>query len=271
MKGKNDNALIEEYYRKALDNFSSDRIVIQEKISKMEIEIQKIDAQFRRYRSSKDFGYENHKDNELRKSKIFYTNWIEIGRKTLNQIDFTKEVLTKNKTNIILQRIAVEDKLLADELNRRKKDYENRIAELQKQFSSESEKYDAIKAKIKITDDSIFGKIRRTVYTFKLNYHKKRVAYYTKSITVAENELGALNKIKNVRDSDFYERFKADLDLVNKGKFHLLFSSDRNWPFEWNNNGPIPYLNKRYTEILEELRQNNFVTSDEIYNLSMLY
>jgi len=63
----------------------------------------------------------NHKDNELRKNKIFYTNWIEIGRKTLNQIDFTKEVLTKNKTNIILQRIAVEDKLLADELNRKEK------------------------------------------------------------------------------------------------------------------------------------------------------
>jgi len=51
----------------------------------------------------------------------------------------------------------------------------------------------------------------------------------------------------------------------------LLFSSDRDWPFEWNNNGPIPYLNKRYTEILEELRQKKFVTSDEIYNLSILY
>ncbi len=251
----------EGYYSMALEVIKRDRTSIKEELAEINSALSRIDNELSRYRSSKNYAEEQRRDNKLQKDKAQNITNEEHCNKILQKIDLVKQVLTSNKKTIISKRIKSEEELLRTEVKERKKNLKAYIHQLNQDIANAKESHKFTSQSIEKTDTkSIFGKIKGTYFNVRLSMHEKRLINLKEQLKENTATLKILSGIKTVRTSQIYTELKNDIGLDSKGAYYSLFNAETFYSYDI-----IDALEKKYSELSEELKKDHYITANDIY------
>lgn len=279
---KEDTAIMDEYYNKAIQTLDSDKDILLKEITKMEVEVETATARLKRYKSVKaeNAWAERYEDNLLQDSKVKNLNKIDTCNKITLRIDLIRQILASNKKKFVQKRLKSEKGILQEGLDNLKQVQKGKIngdkrkiARTKRSLASSMKNRKGARDRLKVKKDTLSGKIKTAYHSFRLYNHENAVTHLKNRL---KNEMAnlkkdetlfeRLNRTTDVRSSTFYEELKTGANgyrLENNSRYSILFLSHSFSVFD----NSIEMLDKWYSDLLKEFEEDKLVTRDQMYNL----